>query len=116
MRDQDPKEKKNGPLAVLLMVVVGLFTLAVFLGFFVLWAREGWTAATEKNPAGGAMFFLLLGLLYLIAIPVLWDKGQKALAKVLAGIALFAAVTFIFGIFPSCDGSSNFNTDRPYRK
>lgn len=116
MSKPEEKEKKNGPLAILLMVVVGLFVAAVFLGFFVLWAREGWTAATEKNPAGGAIFMLLLGLLYLMAIPALWDKGQKSLAKLLAGVAAFAALTFLLGVFPSCSDSSNFNTDRPYRK
>jgi len=116
MTDPKSTEKKNGPFTIVLMIVVGLFTTAVFLGFFILWAREGWTAAADQNPAGAAMFYLLLGLLYLMAIPVLWDKGQRSFAKLLAAIAAFAAITFVFGLFPSCSDSSNFTNELPYRK
>ena len=72
---EEPEKPENGPLSIFLMVVVGLFMLAVFLGFFVLWAREGWSAAIEKNPAGSVMFFIFLGLVYLFAIPILKDKN-----------------------------------------
>jgi uncharacterized membrane protein len=116
--DKRPEaEKKNGPLSILLMVVVGLFALAVFLGFFVLLFREGWSAATTKNPVGAAMFFMLLGLVYLGAIPVLRDKGHRTLANSMVWVALLVVAMFVASRLPSCSGSeSQFPLDRAYRK
>lgn len=114
--DKEPKKEQNGPLSILLMVVVGLFVLAVFLGFFVLWAREGWSAATQKNPVGGAMFFMALGVLYLIAIPILKDKGYRTLASGMLWLAVAGGGLFLVSHIPSCNTSGEFPADRPYRK
>ena len=115
--DNEAEKPKNGPLSILLMVVVGLFGLAVFLGFFVLWAREGWSAATQKNPVGGALFFIALGVIYLIAIPVLKGKGYRSLSTTMLWLAITAGCMFMVSFFPSCNGSSGeFPLDRPYRK
>jgi cytochrome c biogenesis protein CcdA len=115
--NDDEKKQKNGPVMKTLMVVVGLFLLAVFFGFFVLWAREGWSAATRQNPVGGAMFMIVLGFVYVAAIPTLKDKGHRGLANAMLWIALAAGGAFIAGFLPSCSGSSSdFQQDRPYRK
>ena len=112
--DKEPKKKENGPLSILLMVAVGLFVLAVFLGFFVLWVQEGWSDASQKNPVGGAMFFIALGITYLIAIPILKDKGYRALSNVMLWLAVAAGGLFMVSHIPSCNNTSGeFPLDRP---
>ena len=115
--NKQPSEPKNGPFSILLMVVVGLLALAVFLGFFVQWAREGWSVAAQRNPVGGAMFFIALGIIYLIAIPLLKGKGYRSLSAAMLWLAIAAGGMFLGSLFPSCNGSrSDFPLDRPYRK
>jgi hypothetical protein len=117
MAGKEPTEQNSGPASILLMAVIGLFGLAVFLGFFVLWAREGWSAAAQKNPVGGAFLFIALGFLYMIAMPLLRDKGYRALSTAMLWLALLAGGAFVSSLFPSCNGEGGeFPLDRPYRK
>jgi len=114
---KEPTQQNNGPVSVLLMVVVGLFGLAVFLGFFVLWAREGWSSAIQKNPVGGALLFVALGFLYMITMPLLRDKGYRTLSTAMLWLALIAGAAFVSSFLPSCSGQGGeFPLDRPYRK
>lgn len=117
MSGKDPIEQKNGPLTMLLMVVAGFFMVAVFLSFFVLWAREGWSVATQENKVGAALFFFALGFLYLITIPFLRDKGYRSLSTAMLLLALVVGGGFVASFFPSCSGeSSELPLERPYRK
>jgi len=115
--DIEIPSKRNGPLTTLLMIFFGLFVFAVFLGFFVLWAREGWSTATKENPVGAALFFIMLGVIYVLAIPILKDKGYHALPKAMLWFAVAAGGLFIASHVPSCNNTdAEFPLDRPYHK
>lgn len=87
-------KSQNGPITTLIMVVVGLLVFAVFLGFFLLWVREGWSAASQKNPVGSALVFIVFGVIYLLTIPVFKDKGYPTLSKAMLWIAITAGALF----------------------
>lgn len=111
------KKPEKSAVDFLLMAVVIIFALAVLIGFLVLWAREGFSAAATKNPVGLVLFIIASILVYLLAIPSLEKKGHNKLSNTMIWVAISAIGFFAIIIIPSCnDGSDYFSREHLYRK
>ncbi len=116
-QEEKVKDQKSAPLSTFITVIFSLVLAAVFLGFFVLWAKEGWAVAVQKNPGGEILFFVVLGALYIVSIPWLKDKGYSIVPNIMFWVAIVLGSLFFLTLLPSCnDQNVEFPVDRPYRK
>ena len=112
--------KENPIGAIGLVIVLAAIVLALFK-FLSAGVTDGWSEASQTSPGGKIIFFIILGIGYLVSIPWLRDKGggYRELSVVMSWIAGIAFALFVIAITPSCDPDRGMNSqDEPpyYRR
>lgn len=110
------KENPIGAIGLVIAIAASALALFKFMGTGV---TDGWNAASKESPFGKIVFFIILGIGYLISIPWLRDKGgsYRELSVVMSWIAGIAFALFVISIMPSCDsdrGSNSQGGELPY--
>lgn len=109
------KENPIGVIGLLLFLVASAIALFKFINVGV---TDGWNAANKESPFGKIILYIILGIIYLVSIPWLRDKGgnYRGLSTVMSWIAGVAFSLFVISIMPSCDTERNLNSqgELPY--
>lgn len=112
------KENPIGAIGLVIALVASVLALFKFMSTGV---TDGWNAASKDSPLGKIVFFIILGICYLVSIPWLRDKGggYRELSIVMSWIAGIIFALFVISIMPSCDLDRGLNSQRElpyYRK
>ena len=109
------KEKLIG--AIVFTIVLAASVVA-FFKFISTGLTGGWNAASKESPFGKIVFYIFLGIAYLLSIPWLRNKGgtYRELSVVMSWIAGIAFSLFVISIIPSCNTERSLNSqdELPY--
>lgn len=109
---------KENPIGVIGLVIVIVASVLALFKFMSTGVTDGWSVASKDSPFGKIVFFIILGIGYLVSIPWLRDKGggYRELSIVMSWIAGIAFALFVISIMPSCDPDrgSNSQGELPY--
>ena len=109
------KENPIGAIGLVILLVASTVALFKFMGAGI---TDGWNAASKESPFGKVIFYIILGVIYLVSIPWLRSKGggYRELSSVMSWIAGIAFALFVISIMPSCNTNSSWNSqgESPY--
>jgi len=113
--EKPPEPAKVSITGWLSIAFVLLFVVGGLLAFLKLFFEEGWSSATQKNPAGGMIFLLALAVGYFFAILHV-EKTNKNAARKMIWVALAIGGFLVASLFPSCHDSERAPTDIYFRR
>jgi hypothetical protein len=109
---------KSNPIGTIGLVIVLIACVLALFKFMTTGVAEGWNVASKESPVGKFIFFVILGIGYLVSIPWLREKGSgyRELSTFMSWIAGVAFAIFVISVIPSCDADRGSNSDqeRPY--
>ena len=109
---------KENPIGAIGLVIVLVASVLALFKFMSTGVTDGWNVASKESPFGKIVFFIILGIGYLVSIPWLRDKGggYRELSIVMSWVAGIAFALFVISIMPSCDSDRGLNSqgELPY--
>ncbi len=109
---------KENPIGVIGLVLFLAASAIALFKFMSVGITDGWGAASKESSVGKIIFFIILGIAYLVSIPWLRDKGggYRKLSVVMSWIAGITFALFVISIIPSYDTDRNLNSqgELPY--